>query len=132
MQNEYDKVYIGKMFANTPNFEFNLHEMFDSHFRSIDTSEVGYGAEVFSLTKGMARYLLHNCKHVAPDGKQVNKILRLKAHLEFNGMKDSWTNKPVVINNKTREITDGITRLYAVALLEKRQGVCMPMKLEEE
>lgn len=130
MQNNYDFDYIKNLFNNEPNFEFDAHEMMDTHFRSLDTSEVGYGQEVFSLSRKLARFLLHNCKHQVPNDRQIKKILRLKAHLDFNGMKDSWTNKPIVLNNKTREIEDGVTRLYAVAL-GKSNGVYMPMLLKD-
>lgn len=122
---------IQNMFANNPNPDLDLNEVLDGHFRSIDTSEVGYGREVFSVSRKLARFLLHNCKHEVPDEKQIKKILRVKAHIDFDGMKSIWCKDPILLNNKTKEIKDGITRLYAVAL-SSRTGVCLPLALEED
>ncbi len=128
--NDYDKDYISTIFANEANFDADLHSVFDTHFLSMDTSVVGAGNEVFSLSRKLARFLLHNCKHTVPDEKQVKKILRLKANYEYHGAKASWSGSPISINNKTRTIEDGVTRLYAAALM-KGSGVCAPMVLKE-
>lgn len=128
---EYDNNYIRTIFKNEANFDVDMYEVFDTHFRSIDTSDKGYGNEVFSVTRKLARFLLHNCKHEVPTDRQVKRILRLKAHYDFHGAGESWTGKPIIINNKTRTIEDGITRLYAIAL-GKRHGYSQPMLLKED
>lgn len=128
----YDIEYIQNMFANTPNPDIDLDDIFDTHFASIDLSDVGYGREVFSLSTKLARFLLHNLNHEVPTEKEVKRILRLKSHIEFNGMSGSWPKEPIKINKTTLTIETGIKRLYAIALLTgERTGVMMPMELVE-
>lgn len=122
--------HIKGVFSKTPNFDMDLDSIFDTHFTSIDTSEVGKGNEVFSLTRKLARFLLHNLGHDEPTDREIKRILRLKAKYDFEGVKNSWPGSPVVINNSTRCIEDGVTRLYAIAL-GKQYGHYMPMRLDE-
>ena len=129
---DYDISYIQQMFANTPNEDIELDNIFDTHYISIDKSDVGYGREVFSLSTKLARYLLHNLSHEVPTENDIKRIIRLKDNLEVNGMKNSWPKKPISINKDSLTIEGGIKRLYAIALLTgERTGVMMPMELVE-
>ncbi len=124
---DYDIPTIQEMFKGEPDFELDLHSIFDVHFTSIDTSDIGYGNDILSLTPKLARKLLHSLSHEKPSERQVHKVLRLKSRYEFEGAKNSWSGDPITIDNKTRSVTDGITRLYAVALA--KTGIYQAMKL---
>ncbi len=123
----YDIPTIQEMFKGEPDFELDLHSIFVVHFTSIDTSEVGYGNDVYSLTPELARKLLHSLSHKKPSTMKVREALILMTQYEFEGAKRSWSGEPITIDNKTRSITDGVTRLYAVALA--KTGIYQAMKL---
>ena len=115
-------------FNNTPSATKEaLLDIADNHFHSIDPSN---NKEVFAISRGIARWLLHNCQHETPEAKDIRKIATLTYEYNKHGAKKSWPKKPVVIDVDNAIIRDWVARLYAIA--HASTGVCMPVDFIEE